>query len=170
MISLVSPIGIAPDFVHYQSNSANSGNFITVAGKTDIGSYDAIRVYMWAGMTAQDDPLAKPILRSLTGMQKILNEKNIPPEKINTITGETSGIGLLGFSAALLPYLKALNEDGLLQSQLQRSQLVQYSKEPLYYDYVLSLFGLGWFENRYQFSKNGHINLYWNFACTRKIN
>lgn len=170
MISLVSPKGFVPDFVHYRSNSASSGNFITVPGKTDIGSYDAIRVYTWAGMTPLDDPLAKPVLKSLSGMQKILIEKQIPPEKINTITGESSGIGLLGFSAALLPYLKASNEDGLLQSQLQRAQLVQYTKEPLYYDYVLGLFGLGWIENRYQFSKNGLINLTWNSSCNRKIN
>jgi endoglucanase len=170
MISLVSPKGFAPDFVHYRTNSDSSGNFITVPGKTDIGSYDAIRVYTWAGMTPLDDPLSKPILKSLSGMQKILIEKKIPPEKINTINGESSGIGLLGFSAALLPYLKASNEDGLLQSQLQRAQLVQHTKEPLYYDYVLGLFGLGWIENRYQFSKNGHINLTWNSSCNRKIN
>jgi endoglucanase len=57
-----------------------------------------------------------------------------------------------------------------LKSQTERAQLLQYSSPPpIYYDYVLSLFGMGWIENRYRFSSNGQINLNWNPVCTPKI-
>jgi endoglucanase len=39
--------------------------------------------------------------------------------------------------------------------------------QPMYYHYMLSLFGLGWAEQRYQFLKDGTLKLSWESACTR---
>jgi endoglucanase len=36
---------------------------------------------------------------------------------------------------------------------------------PSYYDHVLSLFGLGWIENRYRFMSNGQVQLKWQKSC-----
>jgi endoglucanase len=36
---------------------------------------------------------------------------------------------------------------------------------PSYYDHALSLFGLGWIENRYQFLRNGQVQLQWQTPC-----
>ena len=171
MISASSPKGFTPDWVGYQGLSPISGKFIVDPIKGDIGSYDAIRVYLWAGMTDANDPLAQPILKSLQGMEKILKSNSTPPERVNTVNGATSGAGPVGFSAALLPYLKAMNKSDLLQAQLERIKNMQLTKPlPVYYDSVLNLFGMGWFENRYRFSSNGLISLNWNQACTQKIN
>jgi len=170
MISASSPKGFVPDWINYQSQSADAGKFIVDPIKGELGSYDAIRVYLWAGMTPVQDPLANSMMNSLAGMNKIIQVSGNPPEKVNTLTGSSSGIAPLGFSAAVAPFLKASKKNVLLKSQTERAQLLQYlSPPPLYYDYVLSLFGMGWIENRYRFSANGQINLNWNPACTPKI-
>jgi endoglucanase len=170
MMNGSSPKQLANDWVDYQGLSSNTGEFVTNSAKGDVGSYDAIRVYLWAGMTAPEDSLAKPMLKSLAGMKKIINMTGSAPESVNTKTGTSSGIAPLGFSAALLPYLSSSNKEFLLKTQLERAQLLQRSTEvPVYYNYVLSLFGLGWIENRYRFSSNGQIHLNWNLACAEKI-
>jgi len=170
MISASSPKGFAPDWVNYQAQSADAGKFIVDATKGEIGSYDAIRVYLWAGMTPAKDPLTKSIMNSLVGMNNMIQISGNPPEKVNTLTGSSSGDAPLGFSAAVAPFLKASNKNALLKSQTERAQLLRYLSPPApYYDYVLSLFGMGWIENHYRFSDNGQINLNWNPACTPKI-
>jgi endoglucanase len=168
MIALTSPNGYVPDWIIYQSLSPITGKFVSDQGKGDVGSYDAIRVYMWAGMTSPQDPLAFSVMKSLNGMQKYLSSNDIPPENINTVNGETSGIGLIGFSSALLPYLSSENQKSQLRVQASRAQSVLSSNQILYYNYVLSLFGLGWYEGRYSFSSNGQINLNWSGICTKK--
>ena len=35
-----------------------------------------------------------------------------------------------------------------------------------YYDYALSLFGLGWAEQRYRFHADGSVKLSWETACS----
>lgn len=170
MIAASSPKGLVPDWIDYQAQSANTGKFIVDAAKGDIGSYDAIRVYLWAGMTSTQDPLANSLMSSLVGMKNIVEINGNTPESVNTLTGSSSGIAPLVFSAALAPFLKTSKKLFLLKSQTERAQLLQYSSPPpIYYDYVLSLFGMGWIENRYRFSDNGQINLNWNSACTPKI-
>ncbi|MBT8515613.1 cellulase [Polynucleobacter paneuropaeus] len=171
MIAAASPKGLAPDWIDYQSLPDHSGYFLTDPNKGDAGSYDAIRVYLWAGMTPAQDSLATPIMNSINGMQKYLASKNIPPEIVNTNLDNGSGVAPLGFSAALLPYLHASGKNELLRLQLERAQLIQDTKQSSgYYDYVLGLFGLGWYEKRYHFSSNGQLSLNWNLACTKKIN
>jgi len=170
MIAASSPKGLVPDWMDYQAQSANTGKFIVDATKGDIGSYDAIRVYLWAGMTSPQDPLTNSLMNSLVGMKNIVEVHGTPPEIVRSLTGSSTGIAPLGFSAALAPLLKTSKKYLLLKSQIDRAQLLQYSSPPpIYYDYVLSLFGMGWIENRYRFSANGQIHLNWNPVCTPKI-
>jgi endoglucanase len=169
MIAAVTPRGVVADWVTYKSDSTTTGGFIADSIKGDQGSYDAIRVYLWAGMTPEDDPLAKKIMNSLSGMGEIVALKDTLPESLNADTGICSGTAPLGFSAALLPYLKTNHQETVLKSQLERAYLLQYaSPPPNYYNSVLSLFGSGWLDNRYRFSSNGLINLNWNLVCAPK--
>ena len=82
----------------------------------------------------------------------------------------------MGFSASLLPYLAAIKQTELLNKQLIRvkSMLVDsFLPQPVavqslpYYDYVLSLFGLGWLEGRYRLASNGNIYLPSEKLCAR---
>lgn len=169
MIAAVTPKGVVADWVSYKGGSSNTGQFIVDSTKGTQGSYDAIRVYLWAGMTPQQDPLAKKMITALYGMGRIIDLKGTPPEMVNVETGNSSGIAPLGFSAALLPYLKSNRQEKALKSQLERAKLLEHSRPTSnYYDYVLSLFGMGWIENRYGFSSNGQIILNWNLVCAQK--
>lgn len=176
MIQAVSKNGFIADWVSYQiSKQLPNGAFITDPIKGDIGSYDAIRVYLWSGMTSQKDPLATPIQRSISGMIKATTKNGgVPPEMVNVVTGSIQGNGPFGFSSALIPYFSSSNKSLLLAEQLARARSKQLETlssqnlntgQPPYYDYVLSLFGLGWIENRFEFLKNGQINLPLESAC-----
>jgi endoglucanase len=170
MIKATSPKQLTPNWVNYQTFSANAGRFVIDPTRGNIGSYDAIRVYLWAGMTSKQDPLAMPIMKSVAGMDRILSLNGALPESVDIETGTGSGKAPPGFSAALLPYLSSSNKERLLKSQLEIIQLWQHSSQPpMYYDYVLSLFGMGWHEKRYSFSRSGKINVDWNPECTEKI-
>lgn len=164
--------GFAADWVGYRSVSETAGLFTTDPMKGDSGSYDAIRVYLWAGMTHPDDPLAKPVLDSLSGMARATASHGVPPEKVNVRTGAVEGEGPIGFSGALVPYFRAKQQPWLEALQYQRASqaLLQWqagtAAAPLYYDYMLSLFGLGWAENFYRFTADGRLQPRWESPCS----
>ncbi|KAF1021382.1 MAG: Endoglucanase [Paracidovorax wautersii] len=150
--------GFVADWVGYRAPLVGAGGFVVDPVQGDVGSYDAIRCYLWAGMTAPG------------GMRQALAQSGgMPPEKVAVQTGQANGTGPLGFSAALLPYLRALGDDRLYQGQLRRvrSQLPEdgAGELPVYYDMVLSLFALGWVEGRYRFLPDGRLALPWAGAC-----
>jgi endoglucanase len=174
MIQRSAPHGFAADWVGYRSASAESGSFVSDGVTGDLGSYDAIRVYLWAGMTSASDPLARPLMASLGGMASATAGKGVPPEKVRVLTGETQGMGPPGFSAALIPYFQSQGNSGLAQLQRTRAEtdldkaLADQAprKTPLYYDYMLGLFGLGWAEQRYRFGADGALQPSWESACS----
>ena len=131
------------------------------------GSYDAIRVYLWAGMMSKG-PAQEEILNAVPGMRGYLANHDAPPEKVSDegIPGEHDGP--VGFSAALVPYLKAY--PGL--SALTAKQLVRmarekdattglYGKDVTYYDQNLALFSTGYVTGRFKFGPEGELRVEW---------
>ncbi len=168
-----TPKGFAADWVAYQvPEGATRGAFVADPEKGDIGSYDAIRTYLWAGMTPRNDALAPVLRRRLGGMAAALRTAAVPPEKVQTVTGQTDGQGPAGFSAALLPYLRTLGAAAALKAQQERvrTQLLEAPPggQPPYYDQVLGLFGTGWMDQRYQFLPSGRLQLRWEKACPQR--
>lgn len=169
MLWQVSPQGVVADWVAY--HKPNGWGVDKVKGP--VGSYDAIRVYLWAGMLHDNDPAKARLLSKLKGMALAIKEQGQPPMQINTLTGASEGIGPIGFSAAVLPYLHALKQTSLLQAQNQRlssSLQAGYYKDllgnpPRYYDQVLGLFGQGWLEQRYAFKADGSLETLWSRGC-----
>ncbi|MBV6272394.1 cellulase [Alcaligenaceae bacterium CGII-47] len=175
LIEAVSPRGFAPDWATYQVQGP-SALFIADPVKGAMGSYDAIRTYLWAGMTAPMDPLYARLLSALDGMVTATRDQGngVPPESVDTITGATEGRGPFGFSAALIPYFKAKGQSALLlQQQTRVAAMLRESVtaeklqqgQPPYYDYVLSLFGLGWIENHFHFRLDGTLATPWEKGC-----
>jgi len=164
MIKVTSPRGYAPDWAAYQN-----GQFVVDPKSGDVGSYDAIRVYLWAGMASSADPLARPWLDALGGMRQSVAQTGFPPEKVATISGATSGEGPLSYWGALAPYFKALNDErGLGLARTHLEALVAppgAGREPVYYDRVLGLFGGGFVDGRYRFDENGRLVPNWRSAC-----
>lgn len=164
--------GFAADWIGYRAVSERTGLFASDPMKGNSGSYDAIRVYLWAGMTHPDDPLAKPLLDSLFGMARATASTGLPPEQVDVHSGATSGQSPSGFSGALVPYFRAKGQPWLeeLQDQRARGAIDQWiagsAQAPFYYDYMLSLFGLGWADGVYRFAADGRLLPRWETPCS----
>ncbi|WP_260986317.1 cellulose synthase complex periplasmic endoglucanase BcsZ [Bordetella genomosp. 13] len=167
MVRQTSPHGFAPDWTAYRAEG-DGGAFVADPVKGPVGSYDAIRVYLWAGMTPSTDPLAAPMLEAVQGLAQATAKAGMPPEIVQTDAGSATGTGPFGFSAALLPYLQATGQAELLRAQLHRVQAdwdasvasaQPGQRQPPYYDYMLSLFGTAWLEQRYKFGASGRVRL-----------
>ncbi|WP_325340423.1 cellulose synthase complex periplasmic endoglucanase BcsZ [Xylophilus sp.] len=164
--AVTRPSGFAPDWASFTLDAAGQGSFGKHPEKGDVGSYDAIRTYLWAGVTPGSDALAKPMRAALRGQLRTTVADGFPPESVTVSTGVTQGRGPFGFSAAMLPMLRAAGAAEVLARQRQRAvdglqqallpQNVQ-QRQPPYYDIVLSLFGLGWLDGRYRFSRAGAL-------------
>jgi len=168
MFGAVTPQGYAPDWCAWSSDSKT---FVADPQKGAIGSYDAIRVYLWAGMLNPQDPTRNPLLKSLYGPRRAIEAQTMIPEYVDTATGAPRGTGGVGFAGALLPYLKAQGLTGLADIQLTRIRNRMGDGKtgsvlPLpYYERMLILFGLGWYEGRYAFSKTGQLQTSWRLLC-----
>lgn len=156
-----SPKGYAPDWVVYKENAGFQPDTDTKA----VGGYNAIRVYLWAGMLADDEPLRTVLLKTFAPMVQHLARQGTPPLDIDTRQGQGGGVAPAGFSAALLPFLAASRQDDLFRQQRLRVD----AKSPLdradnYYEQALTVFGLGWSEGRYRFARDGALIARWTCA------
>lgn len=86
-----------------------------------------------------------------------------PPESVDALTGQYTGTGPAGFSAALLPLLASTGSPSYVVQQ------VRVQHEPpaadAYYNQSLLLFGQGWSEQRYRFDKDGQLLPAWVNTC-----
>ncbi|MFC6647419.1 cellulose synthase complex periplasmic endoglucanase BcsZ [Granulicella cerasi] len=135
---------------------------------TPVGSYDAIRVYLWAGIADPHTPQVSQELASLSGMANFLSAGAVtPPLKVGPEGQVIDSAAPPGFSAAVLPFLLASNRkdaekvqhDRLTATLDEKSGL--YGRSGLYYDQNLALFALGYEESRYRFEANGQLRLKW---------
>lgn len=163
IITRSAPLGFAPEWIDYHAEKGFQMDNPAVAS----GSFNAIRVYLWAGMLDRRDPAYPVLLRKLAPMGRYVGNHGAPPREINALSGANNGSGTVGFSAALLPFLKASGMTAALRQQNQR--ILALSSSPVdragsYYDQVLTLFGLGWIEGRYKFDRNGQLKPQWTCA------
>jgi endoglucanase len=163
--------GFAMDWVWY-GKGAGYAPSIETAPKSDgaLGSYDAIRVYLWAGMMDNGDPAKARLLKALPGMDTYLKNHAAPPEKVNAQGVPGAQDAPVGFSAALLPYLHSIPDPAGDTQQMARveSQVDEktglYRQDPTYYDENLTLFSTGWMEKRFQFGVNGEVLVTWGHS------
>jgi endoglucanase len=157
-----APLGFAPEWADYHAKNGFQAGDQTVSE----GSFNAIRVYLWAGMLDSRDPAYPVLLKKLAPMGRYVASNGLPPREINIHSGVSNGSGAAGFSAALLPFLKASGMSGALHQQSLRVRaLSPLDRTDNYYDQVLTLFGLGWIEDRYKFDRNGLLKPRW--TCTK---
>ncbi|MEN5205032.1 cellulose synthase complex periplasmic endoglucanase BcsZ [Stenotrophomonas sp. TWI700] len=158
MLQDTAPKGFAPDWTAWRSSG-----FFADPVKGAMGSYDAIRVYLWAGMTDPRDPAFKPALAALHGPLARLREQATMVERVDTRAGTQTGTGPYGFTAAVLPYLQAQGESAL--ATRLRATLPEVARlradPPAYYSHNLLLFGSGWFDRRYRFRADGQLRPSW---------
>lgn len=177
--AVTHPTGFAPDWVAY----APPRGWHATDTSPALGSYDAIRVYLWAGLVHPSDPLRPALLSAVRGMRNWLARGEAgPPQQVRTDSGQGQGLmpGPVGFSGALLPYLNATGRSALRARQAQRVATALrhgapqpapagcsggatavasawVGESPTYYDQVLCLFGVGAVEGRYRFTADGTL-------------
>jgi endoglucanase len=145
--------GFSPDWV-----LVNQGRLKMDKQTSGLGSYNSIRSYLWAGMLSNDAVEKSTLLAQFTPMATITSKRGAPPRLVNTQDGSAKEQGSIGFSAALLPMLKSLNDQFTLEQQIKRvAGGLDIIDGQHYYDSVLTLFGLGWAEGRYQFGSSGEL-------------
>jgi endoglucanase len=152
--------GYASDWILYR----HPRGFAADPATHGAGSYNAIRVYLWAGMLDPDDPQALPLARQLEPMAAAAARRP-PPESIDTNTLEEHGRAPSGFLAALLPLLVHFNFTGAVQSYRKRIDAESLRDNQHYYSDVLTLFGLGWLEGRLRFDRHGDLRVRWSGSC-----
>ncbi|MGE8263324.1 MAG: cellulose synthase complex periplasmic endoglucanase BcsZ [Stenotrophomonas sp.] len=158
MLQDTAPKGFAPDWTAWRPSG-----FFTDPVKGAMGSYDAIRVYLWAGMTDPRDPAFKPTLAALHGPLARLRAQSTMVERVDTRLGSQTGTGPYGFTAAVLPYLQSQGESALaaqLRTTLPDAARLR-ADPPAYYSHNLLLFGSGWFDRRYRFRADGQLRPAW---------
>jgi endoglucanase len=162
-----SPSGFAMDW-----DRDSEGIFAASGNPGDLshpacGSYDAIRVYLWAGITDQQTPGAKEILQIFAPMARLMKATANPPEMISADGGILSRSAPAGFAAALAPFLASSGDAPGAEALLRRvdAQIDPQSglvgKPPRYYDQNLALFALGWQEQRFRFAPDGELRVRW---------
>jgi endoglucanase len=175
LLAQSSPHGYAMDWVEYvagdgfypmpkPSDANQNGPNASGPG----GSYDAIRVYLWAGMMDSHDPSRDLILQAVPAMSGYLDHHDAPPERVSDqgIPGEQDGP--VGFSAAVLSYLRAYPDSSrtvarqMIRLSAQKDAASGlYGKDKGYYDQNLALFATGFLDRRFRFGPGGELNVEW---------
>ncbi len=131
------------------------------------GSYDAVRVYLWVGMS---DPGADGIAQleaQLNGMTAYLRITPGPPLEIDPAGAVVHADAPPGFAAAVIPYL---NRVGLKQQARVQADRLAGTRDPAiglyghglgYYDQNLALFSTGFSEGRFRFERDGKLQVKW---------
>ncbi|NKF23729.1 cellulose synthase complex periplasmic endoglucanase BcsZ [Solimonas marina] len=161
LLPQIAPLGRVPDWTSWHTDR------IVVDPQTGgAGSYDAIRVYLWAGMMPPGDNNGQKlcgVLRGYRDMVKALQGQI--PEHWTTGNSGISGNAPPGFYAALMPFLRRLGDPdsyNKARTHLQETQVDGlYGKPARYYDQVLALFGKGFVDGRFRFDAKGRLIPSW---------
>ena len=167
--------GFAMDWVEYVPGDGfhpvtgpAAANSATASDPDPCGSYDAIRVYLWAGMINPGNAQRRSILNSVGAMAAYLATHRAPPEKVTDQGIPSEQNGPIGFSAAVLPYLRALHDSSkasgaqLIRLSAQRNLASGlYGNGSAYDDQCLALFGTGFSTGRFRFGSGGELNVEW---------
>lgn len=152
LLTKAAPSGFAADWVVYDEDQG----FLPDESTRAVGSYDAIRVYLWAGLLDARDPVRASLLARYRPMAERVRVLGAPPERMNTQDGTDETKTNTGFSAALLPFLAALGADDAVQVQRTRQR-----DDPIeanaYYAQALSAFGTGAIDGYYRFNREGRL-------------
>ena len=148
-----APKGISPDWISW----TDQRRFEPTDERQTIGSYDAIRVYLWIGMLAKDAPQAAQLRSHFERMGEFVNAQGQVAEKIDVATATATSWAGPGFSAALLPLMSGREVQTRLLANVERGLESRMG----YYNQMLTLFGHGWFESRYRFNADGRLEPAW---------
>lgn len=145
-----APAGISPDWATFSKN----GELLPVNDiDNTIGSYNSIRVYLWAGMMSPRDPAYKTLREHFAPMVALTEKLNMPPEKVNVNTLEVNQAAGDGFGACLLEYLGESKTADFVRTVLVNTPIEKAN----YYRNVLALYGIGFDQGLFAFDQDGRV-------------
>ncbi|HYZ89477.1 MAG TPA: cellulose synthase complex periplasmic endoglucanase BcsZ [Myxococcales bacterium] len=157
--------GVVPDWVLYRPRRG----FAADPMHGSVGSYDAIRAYLWTGMLSEQDEAAVELARALSGLLRRFQENGKLPERIDVFSGRAGGGAPVGFYAALMPLARAASDERSLKALQDRVASQEknglYGDPPAYYDQNLILFARGFLDGRFQFDADGALHTAWETQC-----
>ena len=161
MIAARARHGFVDDWVGYEPRAG----FIADGVTGSVGSYDAIRVYLWHALAD-----AGEAGRLLDGPYQYWRAHGRVPERIDTQRPAADARpGPVGFLAVLLPRLAQGGDTSArtrLEQQIEAARDGRlYGKPPTYYDQNLLLFAQGAVEGRYRFGGDGRVVPTWSQTC-----
>ncbi|MEY4749007.1 MAG: hypothetical protein RIQ60_1221 [Pseudomonadota bacterium] len=192
LLTTSAPHGLAPDWWQFTTTGLSSGaaagavvgaaagsvpahgaalqstRLAALSNEQRLGGFDAVRVYLWLGLTAADDPQRARLLAHFAPMCDVVERLGQPPLQVDPARQAAEQAGQLkpgprGFAAALLPFAQSLGRSrcvAVLKDRLQHEP----ADARMYYDSVLGLFALGQMEGRYAFGSDGSLWTAWS-AC-----
>ncbi len=119
-----------------------------------IGSYNAIRTYLWAGMMSPKDPVYGQLAEQFAPMIDLVKITNVPPEEVAIMAMTMGPNGNDSFGACFLPYLA-----GDKSGDVIRTLLTKPLQGENYYGNCLTVFGLGFDNRSYAFNEKGMLIL-----------
>ncbi|NGY03752.1 cellulose synthase complex periplasmic endoglucanase BcsZ [Solimonas terrae] len=160
LLPQIAPLGRMPDWTVWHTD-----RIVVDPTTAGVGSYDAIRVYLWAGMVPLADADARRLRGALNGYRDMIRELGHVPERWSTGNSGISGDAPPGFYAALLPFLQRSGDPALYEQLRQHLDETRvdglYGKPARYYDQVLVLFGKGFVDGHYHFDAKGRVIPSW---------
>jgi endoglucanase len=160
MIDRASSHGFIADWVGWKRRRG----FIADPVKGPIGSYDAIRVYLWEGLLDPRDPAKAAIAARLGGPIDFWSHHGQVPEHVHQGAPDKNARGgPVGFLAILLPVIRDPGALQRLEAQIESTRRgALYGEPPRYYDHNLLLFARGFTEGRYRFASDGRLSPEWS--------
>ena len=147
----------------------NARRFVADTVLPPLGSYDAIRAYLWPAVMPADDPLRGRLLARGSRLLELVRTTGFVPEKVHAWSGEAADQvvptpGPVGFEVVAQVFATAMGDERLAAS-LGRSIAEKkrpsglYGDPAFYYDHNLLLFAQGFLEGRYAFRADGGLVL-----------
>lgn len=141
--------GYAPDWATFNADGLH------MLGEKDVGSFDAIRVYLWLGMLSRQDSSRDQLVRQFYPMVRRTQTQGYVPLKVNMATLAATGEGPIGFSACMLQLLTDVKWADLIRMKM-RSTLM---RPQTYYQNCLIMFAQGFDDGAFSFGVNGELRL-----------
>lgn len=146
---ICSPGGAAPDWAKFGPD----GKLLNPDGM--VGSYNAIRTYLWSAMMSPKDPLYEVLYKHYQPMIDAVKTLNVPPEEVNLGNMHFSQRDVNAFGACFLPYVSSDKSGAVIRTLLTNTKMVGDN----YYRNVLTIYGLGFDYKYYAFDEKGRLFL-----------
>ena len=149
-----APKGFAPDWVRFDKE----GRIVEMQDPDNaIGSYNAIRTYLWAGMMSPKDPAYAVLKRQFQPMVEAAVTLGAPPEKVNLNTLAMNKAGNPGFAACILELAERTPSAQKAAARIRTMLTAMPVQKDNYYTNMLILFGLGFDYRLFAFDENGRV-------------